>query len=222
MNKVDLQALIIKIMTANRRIQRERSRQIAYEIWKDTPSDKENERTPAAFSQIDWGKTALQFVQKELDRIYGKGKADKFTTKGLSDEQLLQLAEAVDRVNNSKMLTASGRKEQARENTARFFMKEADDVTQREMNLLKKLEDTGILDKMKELNYNYNALFDSLIFSLDFVNRSDITLETKVDFLDKLVNNKNGFMEQFMVNGRLDYYGALGEYFGGDIPPNRG
>lgn len=212
MKRVDLQALIIKIMTANKRIQRERSRQIAYEIWKDTPSEKENERTPAAFSQIEWGKTALEFVQKELDRIYGKGNADKFTTKGMTDEQLQQIAEAVDRVNNSKMLTAAGRKEQARNNTAQFFMKSPEDVTQREMNILKQLDDKGVLDKMKELNWDYNHLFEALEMVSHFVNREDISLSKKVKFLDALINNKDGLRDRFTTNGRLDYYGPLGAY----------
>ena len=204
--------LIRQIITANKRIERERSRQISYEIWKEANGGKGSTRTPAAFSQMEWGKTALDFAQKELDRIYGKGNADKFTTKGMTDEQLQQIAEAVDRVNSSKMLTAAGRKEQARNNTAQFFMKAPEDVTQREMNLLKKLDDEGILDKMKELNWDYNHLFEALEMDSTFVNREDIPLERKVKFLDKLVNNKEGLRDRFTTNGRLDYYGPLGAY----------
>ena len=198
-----------KIRKANRRIEKERQRQIAAEVIAEASGE------PVKLKMGEWGKVALNFAQKEIEKIYGKG-AERFSLEGISEDMIADLEAAVDRVLRSPMLTEEGRMEQAKANTANFFHKDPSEVTRREMNLLSRLDETGLLDKMKELNMNYSAVFDSLEMGSDFANRKDISLTDKVNFLDALVNNTNGFQEQFTVNGVIDYYGALGEYFGSE------
>lgn len=202
--------LVKKIRQANRRMERERQRQIAAEVIAEASGE------PVKIKMGEWGKTALNFAEKEVERIAGKGARSFPTTGELSEDMIADLEAAVDRVLRSPMLTEEGRMEQAKANTANFFHKDPSEVTRREMNLLSRLDETGLLDKMKELNMNYSAVFDSLEMGSDFANRKDISLTEKIDFLDALVNNTNGFQEQFTVNGVIDYYGALGEYFGSD------
>lgn len=198
-----------KIRKANRRIEKERQRQIAAEVIAEASGE------PVKLKMGEWGKVALNFAQKEIENIYGKG-AERFSLEGISEDMVSDLELALDRVLRSPMLTEQGRLEQAKANTANFFHKDPSEVTRREMNLLSRLDETGLLDKMKELNMNYSAVFDSLEIGSDFANRKDISLTDKVNFLDALVNNTNGFQEQFTVNGVIDYYGALGEYFGSE------
>lgn len=198
-----------KIRKANRRIEKERQRQIAAEVIAEASGE------PVKLKMGEWGKVALNFAQKEIEKIYGKG-AERFSLEGISEDMVSDLELALDRVLRSPMLTEQGRLEQAKSNTANFFHKDPSEVTRREMNLLSRLDETGLLDKMKELNMNYSAVFDSLEIGSDFANRKDISLTDKVNFLDALVNNTNGFQEQFTVNGVIDYYGALGEYFGSE------
>ena len=198
-----------KIRKANRRIEKERQRQIAAEVIAEYSGE------PVKLKMGEWGKVALNFAQKEIEKIYGKG-AERFSLEGISEDMVSDLELALDRVLRSPMLTEQGRLEQAKANTANFFHKDPSEVTRREMNLLSRLDETGLLDKMKELNMNYSAVFDSLEMGSDFANRKDISLTDKVNFLDALVNNTNGFQEQFTVNGVIDYYGALGEYFGSE------
>lgn len=197
-----------KINEANKRIQKERERQIAAEVISEESGE------PINLKRGEWGKKALTFAEKELARLYGKG-ADAFTMEGIeTEEQKESLNAALDRVLASKMLTEKGRREQAKIATANFFGKDPSEVTRKEMNLLARLDQTGLLDKMKELNMQYSILFDALELGSNFANRSDIELKDKIAFLDAFVNNKNGFQEQFTVNGVIDFYGALGEYFG--------
>ena len=198
-----------KIRKANRRIEKERQRQIAAEVIAEASGE------PVKLKMGEWGKVALNFAQKEIEKIYGKG-AERFSLEGISEDMVSDLELALDRVLRSPMLTEQGRLEQVKANTANFFHKDPSEVTRREMNLLSRLDETGLLDKMKELNMNYSAVFDSLEMGSDFANRKDISLTDKVNFLDALVNNTNGFQEQFTVNGVIDYYGALGEYFGSE------
>lgn len=195
-----------KVSRANRIISRERERQATAETLQEIGAEVKLQR-------LGWGKTALKFAEKEIEKIFGKG-AEAFTLKDATPEQIAKIEEAVERVLESPMLTEKGRREFARENTARFFRKDPEDVTRREMNLLAALDNSGLLDKMKDLGMQYDILFDALQQGSDFANRTDISLQDKVNFLDALVNNKNGFQEQFTVNGAIDYYGALGEYFG--------
>ncbi len=204
-----LQAMINE---ANKRIEKERERQIAAEVISEQSGE------PIKLKRGEWGRRALNFAEKEITRIYGED-ADLFTLEGidLEDTQKKQdLIDALNRVISSKMLTESGRREQAKIATANFFKKDPRDVTRREMNLLARLDDTGLLDKMKELNMQYSILFDALDLSSDFANRSDISLAKKIRFLEKLVNNKDGFQDKVTKNGVIDYYGALGEYFGSE------
>ena len=198
-----------KIRKANRRIEKERQRQIAAEVIAEASGE------PVKLKMGEWGKVALNFAQKEIEKIYGKG-AERFSMEGISEDMVSDLELALDRVLRSPTLSEQGRLEQAKANTANFFHKDTSEVTRREMNLLSRLDETGLLDKMKELNMNYSAVFDSLEMGSDFANRKDISLTDKVNFLDALVNNTNGFQEQFTVNGVIDYYGALGEYFGSE------
>lgn len=194
--------LQLKVARANRLIELERQRQITGEILGDAVQMKQKE----------WGATALHFAQKEIRSIFGPG-ADKFTLKGATEAQIRKTEAAVERVLDSKMLTKKGRAEQARSNTAAFFRKDPSEVTSEDMELLAKLDSSGLLDKMKELGMLYSHMLEALeLIKVEKKEERSLTVDEKIDILQHIVSHADAIEKTHSKNGVIDYYGALGEY----------
>lgn len=195
--------LLLKVARANRLIELEKQRQITGEILGDAVQMKQKE----------WGATALHFAQKEIKAIFGED-ADKFKLKGATEAQIRKVEAAVERVLDSKMLTKSGRKEMIKTNTAAFFRKDPSEVTSSDMELLSKLDSTGLLDKLKELGYQYSHLLEALdMAKVEKREERSLTVDEKIDIIRQIVNNAGSVEEKHKrEDGEIDYYGALGEY----------
>lgn len=201
-SKLYSRELQLKVARANRLIELERQRQITGEILGDAVQMKQKE----------WGATALHFAQKEIRSIFGPG-AEKFTLKGATEAQIRKTEAAVERVLDSKMLTKKGRAEQARSNTAAFFRKDPGEVTHDDMELLSKLDSSGLLDKMKELGFQYSHILESLdmVMVKQKENRA-LTVDEKIEIIQQMVSHADKIETEHKENGVIDYYGALGEF----------
>lgn len=203
--------LQLKVARANRLIQAERERQITIEtlgeiIGESYKGDK-----------VKWGKTALEFAEKEIKKIFGP-EAEKFTLKGATEAQIRKTEAAVERVLDSVMLTKKGRAEQERRNTANFYRKDVSEVTQADMDFLKKLDDTGLLDKLKELGYKYAHIIEALNTAI--VHKKEgraLTTDEKIDIVRQIVSHAEENEEKHKENGVFDYYGILGEFINENI-----
>lgn len=130
----DLQRLVAR---ANRVMNAERARQ-----------DKGGEVA------TEEGRIALQFAQKELDRIYGfNQKAQRLSLSGVTDpEEILKIQEAAERITASKLLTASGRREVEQKRMVTFFGVDRGKITTRERKIWRELTASGgLFDKLHEM-----------------------------------------------------------------------
>lgn len=130
----DLQRLVAQ---ANRVMNAERARQ-----------DKGGE------AATEEGRIALQFAQKELDRIYGYNqKVQRLSLSGVTDpDQILKIQEAAERITASKLLTASGRREVEQKRMETFFGVDRGKITTRERKIWRELTASGgLFDKLHEM-----------------------------------------------------------------------
>ena len=99
-------------------------------------------------------------------------------------------------------------------NTAAFFRKDPTEVTSSDMELLSKLDSTGLLDKLKELGYQYSHLLEALdMAKVEKREERSLTVDEKIDIIRQIVNNAGSVEEKHKrEDGEIDYYGALGEY----------
>lgn len=165
-------ALQLAVAQANRKIKAARQRQS-----RDDASNAE--------------RVALGYAEKEIQRIFGKN-AEKFTLKGATDQQIRQVEDAVERVNQSRNLTMTGRKAVQREALEGFFQKDYEDIDRHEKMifdfLTEKDEGGRLIDKAKEQGLFY-AVKDAAQMA------PGMSPEHSKEFLTNYINNIDNAQE---------------------------
>ena len=81
------------------------------------------------------------------------------------------------------------------------------------MELLSKLDSSGLLDKMKELGMLYSHMLEALeLIKVEKKEERSLSVDEKIDILQHIVNHADAIEKTHSKNGVIDYYGALGEY----------
>lgn len=141
-------------------------------------------------------KRAVDFAKKEIESIYGKG-AEGFKLKGMTDHQIQQIESAIDRVLAAKALTKKGLQEVKQKQLEGFYGKPYKEITKEEREIFDYLLESGTLEKVKEIDYRYEALAPA-IMDADGMPKEEIQKS-----IYNWVNNVGKVREQAQQTGRV-------------------